>query len=72
MNLGGRLWAEFVCLLLWIHYRVHDAEGFGRERECMKTKAVIFDMDGVLIDTEKHLIRYWCQAGQEAGYPFER
>lgn len=29
-------------------------------------------MDGVLIDTEKHLIRYWCQAGQEAGYPFER
>ncbi len=38
----------------------------------MKTKAVIFDMDGVLIDTEKHLIRYWCQAGQEAGYPFTR
>ena len=29
-------------------------------------------MDGVLIDTEKHLIRYWCQAVQEAGYPFER
>lgn len=38
----------------------------------MKAKAVIFDMDGVLIDTEKHLIRYWCQAGREAGFPFTR
>lgn len=35
-------------------------------------KAVIFDMDGVLIDTEKHLVRCWCEAGREAGYPFTR
>ena len=31
-------------------------------------KAVIFDMDGVLIDTEKYLFRYWKQAASEAGY----
>lgn len=31
-------------------------------------KAVIFDMDGVLIDTEKWLNRYWCQAAKEAGF----
>lgn len=31
-------------------------------------KAVIFDMDGVLIDTEKWLNRFWCQAAREAGF----
>ena len=31
-------------------------------------KAVIFDMDGVLIDTEKWLNKYWRQAAAEAGY----
>jgi len=34
-------------------------------------KAVIFDMDGVLIDTEKHLKVCWIQAARELGYPFE-
>lgn len=31
-------------------------------------KAVIFDMDGILIDTEKYLYEYWKQAAQEAGF----
>ena len=34
--------------------------------------AVIFDMDGVLIDTEKHYNTAWCQAATEAGFPFTR
>lgn len=34
--------------------------------------AVIFDMDGVLIDTEKHYNAAWCQASTEAGFPFTR
>ena len=33
-------------------------------------KAVIFDMDGVLIDTEKWLNIYWQQAAKEAGFHF--
>jgi HAD superfamily hydrolase (TIGR01509 family) len=33
--------------------------------------AVIFDMDGLLIDTEKHLVRCWCQAAREFGFPME-
>lgn len=33
-------------------------------------KAVIFDMDGVLIDTEKHYFTCWLQASKEAGFPF--
>lgn len=33
--------------------------------------AVIFDMDGVLIDTEKWLSKFWCQAAGEAGFPMK-
>lgn len=35
-------------------------------------KAVIFDMDGLLLDTEKLLVRYWVQAANEFGYPMTR
>ena len=37
----------------------------------MKIKAVIFDMDGVITDTEKLLVKYWCRAANELGFPFE-
>lgn len=32
-------------------------------------KAVIFDMDGVITDTEKLLVKYWRQAAKEQGFP---
>ena len=35
----------------------------------MEIKAVIFDMDGVITDTEKLLVKYWCQAANEMGFP---
>ncbi len=35
-------------------------------------RAVIFDMDGLIFDTEKHLVKYWCQAANEAGFPMQR
>lgn len=31
-------------------------------------KAIVFDMDGVLIDTEKYLTKFWCMAAKEAGF----
>lgn len=35
-------------------------------------KAVIFDMDGLIFDTEKLLVRFWCQAANEFGFPMQR
>ena len=35
-------------------------------------KAVIFDMDGTLVDTEKYLVAYWEKAGKLCGYPMTR
>lgn len=35
-------------------------------------KAVIFDMDGLLLDTEKLLVKYWVQAANEMGFPMTR
>ena len=32
-------------------------------------KAVIFDMDGLMLDTEVLLRRFWCEAANEMGYP---
>ena len=32
-------------------------------------KAVLFDMDGVILDTEKLYTRFWVEAAQSLGYP---
>lgn len=37
----------------------------------MKIKAVIFDMDGIILDTEPLLAKYWCRAANEFGFPME-
>lgn len=38
----------------------------------MKIKAVVFDMDGVVLDTEKLYVRFWCEAANFYGYPMEK
>ena len=35
-------------------------------------KAVLFDMDGLLLDTEKLLVRFWQEAASEAGFNMTR
>jgi len=35
-------------------------------------KAVLFDMDGLLLDTEKLLVRFWQEAAREAGFNMTR
>lgn len=34
-------------------------------------KAVIFDMDGLMLDTEILLQRFWCEAANELGFPMK-
>lgn len=38
----------------------------------MKIKGVISDMDGVILDTEKLYVRFWCEAANFYGYNLER
>lgn len=35
-------------------------------------QGVIFDMDGLMLDTEKLLLRFWCEAAAETGYKMEK
>lgn len=35
-------------------------------------KAVISDMDGVMLDTEKLYVRFWCEAARFYGYPMQK
>ncbi len=35
-------------------------------------KGVLFDMDGLMIDTEKLLVRFWCESAQSFGFPMTR
>jgi HAD superfamily hydrolase (TIGR01509 family) len=35
-------------------------------------KGVISDMDGVILDSEKLYVRFWCEAGNFYGYPMQR
>ena len=34
-------------------------------------KAVISDMDGVMLDSEKLYVHFWCEAGRFYGFPME-
>ena len=34
-------------------------------------KCIISDMDGVILDTEKLYVRFWCEAALFYGYPME-
>ena len=35
-------------------------------------KGVISDMDGVMLDTEKLYVRFWCEAAQFYGFPMQK
>ena len=38
-------------------------------QETPRIRGVLFDMDGLVLDTEKLFCRFWAEAGQELGFP---
>ncbi len=42
---------------------------FQRYRKAGKIRGVLFDMDGVVLDTEKLYARFWREAAVSLGYP---
>ncbi|WP_405355593.1 HAD family hydrolase [Ruminococcus sp.] len=38
----------------------------------MKIQGLISDMDGVILDSEKLYVRFWCEAGRFYGFPMEK
>lgn len=40
-----------------------------RERPALPIRGVLFDMDGVVLDTEKLYARFWMEAARDFGYP---
>ncbi len=43
-----------------------------RSGEARKIRGVLFDMDGVVIDTEKLFTRFWMEAANDLGWPMTR
>ena len=39
---------------------------------CKKIRGVIFDMDGVLVDSEKLYLRFWQEACAKFGFELDR
>ena len=37
----------------------------------MNIKGIISDMDGVILDTEKLYVRFWCESANFYGYPMQ-
>ena len=37
-----------------------------------KIRGVISDMDGVILDSEKLYVRFWCEAAQSLGFPMKK
>ena len=37
----------------------------------MRTKAILFDLDGVILDSEKVYRQFWLQAAEELGLPLK-
>lgn len=44
---------------------------FDKQKNNTPVRGVIFDMDGVILDTEKLYVRFWCEAAQFYGFPMK-